>query len=455
MTMTVLSKENKELYKTLGKVAVPIALQSLIGSSLNLVDNLMVGSLGESPLAAVGVSVQIYFVFYMICFGFSSGCATFMAQFWGAKDLSSIRKTVGFAITICLGIGVLFFIGGMFFPEQILRVFTNIPETIDLGWKYVQAIAPCFLLYAMILPFEISLRATQQTHIPLIVSIIAFGSNTLLNYVLIFGHLGAPALGVTGAGLATSVSRLLQLVVLVIVIFAKKNALAGPAKEFFCWSGAFAKKIINNSIPTTLNEALWGLGMAMYTAAFARIGITQYASIQAANTIQNVFQLAAFSMGDAILILVGQKLGQGKLQEAYGLARKLLKITVAVGILFGALLVLLSKPIISLFNFTSLGTHYTFLILLVYGLTMVLTIYNGVNITGVLRCGGDTKFAMFSEISTVWLIGVPVAFFATLVLHWPVFLCVLAVKIEEFVKCFILTWRFLSRRWVNNVIDDI
>ncbi len=194
----------------------------------------MVGSLGESPLAAVGVSVQIYFVFYMICFGFSSGCATFMAQFWGAKNLTNIRKTVGFAITICLGIGLLFFIGGMFFPEYVLRIFTNIPETIDIGWKYVRAIAPCFLLYAAILPFEISLRATQQTHIPLVVSIVAFGTNTLLNYILIFGHFGAPALGVTGAGIATSSSRLLQLAVLLVVIFVKKNVLAGSIKEFFC-----------------------------------------------------------------------------------------------------------------------------------------------------------------------------------------------------------------------------
>lgn len=151
-------------------------------------------------------------------------------------------------------------------------------------------------MYAAILPFEISLRATQQTHIPLVVSIVAFGTNTLLNYILIFGHFGAPALGVTGAGIATSSSRLLQLAVLLVVIFVKKNVLAGSIKEFFCWSKDFAKKIVKNSVPTTLNESLWGLGMAMYTAAFARIGITQYASIQAANTIQNLFQMAAFSM---------------------------------------------------------------------------------------------------------------------------------------------------------------
>lgn len=220
----------------------------------------MVGSLGESPLAAVGVSVQIYFVFYMICFGFSSGCATFMAQFWGAKNLTNIRKTVGFAITICLGIGLLFFIGGMFFPEYVLRIFTNIPETIDIGWKYVRAIAPCFLLYAAILPFEISLRATQQTHIPLVVSIVAFGTNTLLNYILIFGHFGAPALGVTGAGIATSSSRLLQLAVLLVVIFVKKNVLAGSIKEFFCWSKDFAKKIVKTLSPLRLMNPCGGWG---------------------------------------------------------------------------------------------------------------------------------------------------------------------------------------------------
>lgn len=269
---------NKKVYQTLAKVAVPIALQSLIGSSLNLVDNLMVGSLGESQLAAVGVSVQIYMIFYMICYGFCGGCATFMAQFWGARDLPHIRRTVGFALIVTVSMALLFFLVSLFGPQYILRIFTDIPETIEIGSDYVRTGAPCFLFLAMILPFEVALRATQQTHLPLFISIVAFVSNTFLNYVLIFGHFGAPALGVTGAALATAIARGAQFCVMYFVVFARRNLLADDFRRFFGWSRPFVRRLVRNAVPTTLNESLWGVGTSLYVAAYARIGITAYAT---------------------------------------------------------------------------------------------------------------------------------------------------------------------------------
>ncbi len=152
--MTQETLNNKEIYGSLVRVAIPIALQSLIGSSLNLVDNLMVGSLGESQLAAVGVSVQIYFIFWMVVYGFCGGCSTFMTQFWGAKDLPNIRKTVGFTLVVCVSVGILFFLVALIAPETILGIFTNIPETIEAGVPYVQAGAPCFLFLSVSLPLR-------------------------------------------------------------------------------------------------------------------------------------------------------------------------------------------------------------------------------------------------------------------------------------------------------------
>lgn len=450
-----LDKNSGKLYRTLAKVAVPIALQSLIGSSLNLVDNLMVGSLGESQLAAVGVSVQIYFIFWMICYGFSSGCSTFMAQFWGAGNLPGIRKTAGFTLTVCFAIGIIFFTASFFFPQYVLRIFTNIPETIEQGVVYVKTGALCFVFVALTVPFECALRATQQTHIPLAVSIVAFSANTFLNYLFIFGHLGMPAMGIKGAALATVISRSIQVICIWTAVFGMKNIISGNLKYFFGWDRSFLGKVVKNAIPTTINESMWGVGTALYVAAFARIGITEYASVQAANTIQNILQMAAFSVGDAILILVGQKLGEEKPKEAYGLAKRLVRIGVIIGVICGGLLIAIAKPVVSLFNFTDAGSHYTFLILIVYGLTMPLVLYNGINVVGVLRCGGDTRFAMTVDVGTVWAIGVPIAFLSALVFHWPIFICILALKTEEAVKSVILTFRFISKKWVRNVVGNI
>ena len=455
MTEERLDKNTRLLYRALIKVALPIALQSLIGSSLNLVDNMMVGSLGEEALAAVGVGVQIFLIYWMICYGFCSGCATFMAQFWGVKDLPHIRRTIGFALTCCSVVGLLFFLVCFFAPGAIMRIFTDISDIIEIGIPYVKIGSPCFLCIAIAVPFETALRATQQTHIPLFVSIAVFSSNTFLNYVFIFGHFGAPKMGVAGAALATTIARIIQVAAIIFMVFARKNKIAGRLTEFFGWGKEFVRRVIKNSLPTTCNEMLWAIGFSMYVAAFARIGATEYAAVQASNTIQNLLQMAGFSIGDAMLILVGQRLGEGKLDEAYGLAKRLLRIAVIVGLTFGSILILIAKPLLTLFAFTPAGNRYAFFILIVYGATMALTMFNGINITGVLRCGGDTRFAMFIDVGSVWCIGVPLAFLSALVFHWPIYFCVLAVKVEEMVKCGILTYRFRSKKWVKNVIHGI
>ena len=445
---------NKSLLKTMAAVALPIALQSLIGSSLNLVDNLMVGSLGEAELNAVGVSVQFYFVHWMLLYGFTSGTATFMAQYFGVKDFHNIRKTVGFALTVTVSVSMLFFLTALIFPHYVLRIFTRFPEIIELGSGYVRACAPAFLFTAVTVPFTSALRATQQTRLPLYISGAAFLTNTFLNYLLIFGSWGAPKLGVAGAALATMIARGLEMSLILYMVFGRKNKLCGPIREFFSYTKSSAVKIVKNAVPTTINETMWGLGTSLYVAAFARIGVTEGAAVQACSTINNLFIMAAFSIGDATLILVGQKLGEGKLDYAYQLAKKMVKIGLVIGLAAGGLLIVFGKPLLSLFEFTDRGAHFALLILIVYGCTMWLNVYNAVNVTGVLRCGGDTRFAMLAEVLAVWCVGVPVAFLTALVLQWPIYFAVLAVKLEDVVKGIAVTKRFFSKKWVKNVISE-
>ena len=440
---------------TLKKVALPIALQSLIGSSLSLVDNLMVGSLGETELAAVGVGIQPFFIFWMVVFGFTSGCATFMAQFWGTKDVSNIKKMLGFAMTICAGVGLCFFVICMFFPGYIVNIFTNIDDLKQLSTDYIRIGAPCYLFLCFTVPITFCLRTTQQTKIPLYTSSFAFCMNTFFNYVLIFGKFGAPALGVSGAAMATIIARFLELALVLFIVFYKKNIISGKISEYFGWTKEFAVRVVKNAIPTTLNETLWGAGYSLYTAAYARVGVTQYAAIQLGRVIENLFIMAAFSIGDAALILIGQRLGAGELDYGYALGKKMLKIAAVVGVVAGILLIVVAKPVISLFNFTPEGTMYTFYILIVYGSVMGIIVVNATNIVGVLRAGGDTRFAMAADCLCIWLIGLPTVFFVTQKLSIPIYFVVLLVQLEEVIKLFILLARFKSKKWVRNVISDI
>lgn len=450
-----IDSENRELYQKLVRIAGPIAIQGVVSATLGLVDNLMVGFLGEAELASVGIATQIFYIFYLILFGFTSGTATFAAQFYGMKDYANIRKVTGFSIVVALCIGVVFFVGAAFFTEEILGIYSDNPQIVAMAASYVKIGAITLLFMAISVPLEMSFKVTQQTGVPMIVSGVVFFTNVILNYCLIFGKLGAPAMGVAGASLATTIARFFEILIMLIFTVRKSNCFRGPIRSFLGWKKEMISRILKNALPTTMNEFLWSVGQSMYVAAFSRIGTTAYASFQAAASINNIFAFAGFSVGDATLILVGEKLGQGETEETYKLGKKLLKIGVTVGLLIGFALILLSGTMTGLFNLSPEGKGYTQKILIIYGCLMCLNLYNGIHITGTLRGGGDTKFAMIAEASCLWLISVPLAFIGALVLDLPIYLAVLLMKVDEVIKGMILTGRFRSKKWINNVITGL
>ena len=447
--------ENKGFYKTLGAVALPIALQSLISSSLVLVDNLMVGQLGEQALTSVGLAIQIFNIQWMVLFGFCTGCATFITQFWGVRDLVNIRKVAGLGVTICFSVSMLFFLLAMIAPGFILRLFTDIPEAIDLGSGYVRIAAPCFLFLAVTQPLSGVFRGTQQTRIPLYISSFSFLLNTLLNYIFIFGRLGIPAMGINGAALATAIARALECIMMTGVILSGSNILSGRIGEFFSFNIHFIKRVLRNAVPTTINEGLWGAADASYNAAYGRIGITSYAAVQASSTIMNTFAYAAFSVGDASLILIGERLGRGDTEGAYELSKKLLRVAIVVGLLFGAGVAIMASPILGMFDLTEEGFFMARRVLLIRGLFLPLSMYIVIQITGTLRSGGDTRFAMFVEGTTMWFVGVPLAFLGALYFQLPVYTVVLLVQLESVVKAYILHKRYRSGKWLKNMIQGM
>ena len=447
--------DNKALYRTLISVVLPITIQGLIGSSLSLVDSLMVGNLGETALASVGAGGQIFHLFWGIMFGFTSASGAFVSQFWGAKDMTNIRRTTGFCITVCFGAGMLLFLAGMFAPQMVIGIISNIPEVIENGSVYLRIIAPTFLLAGVSMALQMALRATQQTRLPLYIGIAAFATNTFLNWVLIFGNLGAPELGVEGAAYATLIARVVEFALNIYVVFIRKNIIAGPLKEFMSFGGELVARIIRSGLPVMINETLWAVGQTVYATAYGRMSVTDYASFQAANTIQGLFIMAIFSLADAVMILVGQKLGEGETDYAFVLAKKLLKIGVVCGITTSALQALSAKLIVGLYNFTPEGELSTLLILFVHSVFLTFSLYAGLIIVGVLRCGGDTRFAMFTEVGCLWLIGIPLVLLGVYVLDLPVYVIVAMAQFSDFVKAMIARKRFYTKKWAQNLIHGL
>lgn len=443
------------LNRKLLSIASPIAVQGVVTATLTMVDNLMVGILGETELAAVGVGSQLFMVHYMLLFGVLSGSATFLAQFYGTRDMVNIRKVIGFAFTLLAVLGIFFFVLTNCLTDAVLSIYTGDPAVKSLAAAYLRINSWSFLLLAFSSPMEMAFKATQQVRLPMIVSTAVFVSNVFINYILIFGKLGFPKLGVAGAAAGTLSARIIEVTLNMYFAFRKSNEFRGSIPSFFGWDPELIRRVIRNATPTTLNEFFWGFGQTMYVAAFNRIGTTAYAAYQAANSLFNIFNFASFSVGDAALILVGEKLGEGNKKYAWELSGHILKVAVKVGLVLGATVIVLSKPLSLIFNLSDQGKTYTFYILIVFGATMAIDLINGVLIAGVLRAGGDTRFTMLVECGSIWLIAVPLAFMSAIVWHLPIHLALLMTRTESLIKVVILSSRYRSKKWMNTVIENL
>ena len=445
----------KALNRKLIKIATPIAIQGIVSATLSMVDNIMVGFLGETELAAVGVGSQLFMVHYLVLFGILSGSATFMAQFYGTKDMGNIRKVIGFDFTLLAVLGAVLFILVNCFTDSILSVYTEDTVVKALAAQYVRINSLSFLLLAVSSPLEMAFKATQQVRIPMLISNVIFFTNIAINYVLIFGKLGFPKMGVAGAAIGTISSRIIEVIMNSLFAFRTRNEFCGKVRSYFGWDRELVKRIIKNATPTTINEFFWSFGQTMYVAAFSRISTTAYAAYQAANSIFNIFNFAAFSIGDAALILIGEKLGEGDMEYTWKLSKHLIKASLLAGLIIGAITILLSQPLSGIFKLTDMGKMYTKYILIVFGATMAADLFNGLQIAGILRAGGDTKFAMISESLCIWFIAVPLAFIASLVWHLPVHMALLVTRTEMLIRAAILTKRYISKKWMNTVITDL
>ena len=443
------------LNKRIAKIAAPIAVQGMVSATLTMVDNLMVGLLGETELAAVGVGGQLFMIHYLVLFGLVSGSATFAAQFYGTRDMANIRKVIGFAFMLLGVLGLLMFFASNLLTIPILSIYTNDPAVRDLAAQYVRICSPAFLMLAVSSPLEMAFKATQQVKIPMVISAVVFSSNTFINYIFIFGKFGMPRLGVAGAAVGTICARTIELLLNLYFAFRSSNEFRGSVRSYFGWDRELIVRIVKNATPTTINEFLWSLGQTMYVAAYNRIGTTAYAAYQAANSIFNIFSFASFSIGDAALILLGEKLGEGDKLSTWVMSKHFIKLAIEVGLVVGMFTIVIAKPLSGIFDLTDEGKRDVFLVIIVFGATMFLDLFSGLMITGILRAGGDTRFAMIAESSCVWLVGVPMAFLAALVFHLPIHIAVLLTRTEQLVKNTILLNRYRSKKWMNTVIEDL
>ena len=287
-------KVDRGFLKKMLLIAVPIMLQNLVSSSLNMVDTIMIGKLGEVEIAAVGIANQYFFLFHMIILGLSAGCSVFISQYWGMKDFKNIKRIIGLGLLSAIVASIVFMISGFINPERIILIFNKDSQVMEIGGRYLSIVLFSYIFTAISLIYSFSLRSIGNTITPLIVNVIALLTNVFLNYVLIFGKFGVPALGVEGAALATLIARVIEALVIIIFVYKGKGVLAAKFSELKDLSMAFVKRSYKIIIPVLLNDLLWASASLIYSVVYGRMGIEATASVQICNTVNNMFMVVTF-----------------------------------------------------------------------------------------------------------------------------------------------------------------
>ena len=440
-------------FRTLSMVALPIIIQNVIINFLNMIDVVMIGQLGEVEVAAVGLANQVTFVLTLILFGICSGAAIMSAQYWGRKELDGIHCVVGIGLTIGLTGAGIFAIAVLSAPRGFLRLYTPDPAVITIGSSYLRMIAPTYLAMAVTILFSNNLRSVGHVRLPMVVSGSALTLKTVLNYLLIFGNLGFPAMGVQGAALATLIARLLECVVLVFLVYWRNTPLAAHPRAFFNFNRAFFWSYIKVSFPLIVNEIFWSLGITTYSAIYARISTDSIAAINILLTIEQLAFVIFAGVGVGTGILVGNLIGENREDEAYRFVRRAILLNLIGSVFIGGGMVAASGSIVTWYNISEVTRNLALTLIRISGLVLWIKASYIVVMIGAIRAGGDTRFGMIADVVTLWGVGIPMAVLAAFVFHLPVYWVYLMIVSEELVKLGLFLWRFFSKKWINNLTN--
>ena len=455
---------DKEFLKRTFKITIPIVLQNLLNNLVNLVDTLMIGKLGETSIAAVGLANKLFFVFALLMFGVGSGASVLASQYWGKGEPLNIKRVLRISLILGIGGSLLFAIPGFFFPELVMSIFTPLEGTISLGAKYLVIIVFSYPLTAVTMTYISILRSMNYVKLPVIITSISILVNVFFNYTLIYGKLGFPMLGVSGAALATLIARLVEFLALLFLVYRHKagdgklgdfvhlqyDKLKAKGEPFL--NKLFLKRYFSTAAPVIANEFIWGLGVTMYSLVYGRMGDAATAAITITNTVEQVSLVFFFGICHAAAVLLGNELGSNQLKKAEEHAKNYMVMMFILSVI-GAIIVFIAKdPVVALFEVSDQVLDYVKLCITVFALYMPIRMLNTLIIVTILRSGGDTKASLILDMTSVWLIGIPMAILGGLVLELPIYIVYAMILIEEVYKLILSYIRYKQKKWLKNIV---
>jgi len=445
----MMPSERRQFYRTAIQLTIPVTIQNIFMSSLNLVDTVMVGQLGAIEVAAVGQANRFSFILIIVLFAVSSGTAIFTAQYWGKKDVARIGNVTALALALNMTIASGFCLAALFFPRQIMYAFSKDPQLIAVGADYLRYVAFAAVFGVIPMLYSFVLRSMENVKLPMYASILSLSLNTVLNYCLIFGKFGFPALGVKGAAIATVISRVIETSVM--LWFSKNNGRPLVALGDFRIDPVLIRQFFKTALPVVVNEVAWVLAVTMYAVVYGRMSTSDVAAMTILNPLEQFASSCFFGISSATATMVGNKIGAGENDIAYLYAKRFAIITPLGAMLVGGFVALIAPHAVLWFKVPPEVQTLSRYCLYVLSGALWMKMFNMINIVGILRGGGDTKFSMYVEMCAIWLIGVPSAFLGGIVWKLPIYEVYALTMIEEFCKVLVGIHRIISRKWIHNL----
>ena len=448
--MSFLVKDKAFYRKTLA-ICLPVAAQQVITVGVNMMDTIMLGQSGEIALSATSMAVQVHNLFHFMCMGLSMGAAVLISRFWGAGEERSLRKTLTLMYRFALLLALLFTLAVGIFPSPILSLLTPDPAVIAEGIRYLRWALPCFFLVILSLTTTHVLRNCGKAFIPLYSSIGAFFINIFFNWVFIFGKFGAPAMGVAGAALGTTISRVFEFCVICGYFLFKETQIRFQVRDLLLPCGDLLPEYIRISVPVFISDTLLGLGTSVTVAVVGHISQVFMSAHTITTVTQQVTSVFSASLGQAALIIIGNTLGQGKADEAQKQGVTFFVLSGAIGLFCCVFITVIAPLVVGYYNITAETYAVAMELMGSMAIVTIFMVTSSLLTKGILRGGGDTRFLMVADIFFLWAVSVPLGALAGLVWNWPPFWVFFCLKSEHLLKTVLCLFRLKSKRWIKKI----
>lgn len=449
---------DKKFYKSVLTITLPIAVQNLISMATSLMDTVMLGRADNTGVFLSGSSLanQPFFILSLISFGLSGAATVLASQYWGKRDTKSIRTIFSIVLKVAFALSALMAAAVLLFPEFIMGLYSNNAEIIAAGTDYLRIIGWAYVLFGLSGTMICMIRSVELVKISVVVNLSSFVTNVFLNWVLIFGNLGAPALGIRGAAIATLTARTLEFVITFSYIFFIDKRLGFRPKHLFLFNKVFASDLLKYGSPVFANEVIWSLGTTLQAAILGHINYASGDPVSAnsiASMTQQLSTVIIFGIANAAAVIIGKSVGSGNTKRAFEEAKTLKVMAYIVGALACGAILLLKNVIVTFYTVPPETKVLANQLMIAVAFITFFVSISSITIVGILRGGGDTRFCLIAEMVTLWCVALPLALTGML-LKLPVVAVLLLMKIDEPLKSIICIIRINKNKWIKSLARD-